>query len=190
MSTATRTVDGTVLPSTGTWTIDTSHSQVEFVVRHLVVGKTRGRFSTWSGSVQIADEPSDSSVTLEIDAASIDTRDENRDAHLKSADFLDVEQHPTLRFTSDDVKGSGRDWTVRGDLTIKDVTRPVVLQLELEGVVEKDPWGNARAAYSGSTEINREDFGLTWNVALEGGGFLIGKTITISFEVETVLAPA
>jgi polyisoprenoid-binding protein YceI len=190
MSTATRTAEGTVLPAAGAWTIDTSHSQLEFVVRHLVVGKTRGRFSSWSGSVVIADDPTASSVTLEIDAASIDTRDESRDAHLKNADFLDVERYPTLRFTSNEVKGSGRDWTVRGDLTIKDVTRPVVLELELEGVVEKDPWGNARAAYSGSTEINREDFGLTWNVALEGGGVLVGKTITINFEVETVFGAA
>jgi polyisoprenoid-binding protein YceI len=182
----TRTVDGVVLPAPGTWAIDTSHSSVEFSVRHLVIGKTKGRFANWSGTVQIAEEPTASSVNIEIDAASIDTKDETRDGHLRTNDFLEVDQHPKLTFTSTAVKGSGTDWVVAGDLTIRGVTRPVELNLELEGVVEKDPWGLARAAFSGQTEINREDFGLTWNQALESGGVLVGKKVTINLEVEAV----
>ena len=182
----TRTVERVVLPAPGTWAIDTSHSSVEFTVRHLVIGKTKGRFATWSGVVEIAEEPTASSVIIEIDAASIDTKDETRDGHLRTNDFLEVDQHPKLTFTSTTVKGSGKEWVVGGDLTIRGVTRPVELTLELEGVVEKDPWGFARAAFSGRTEINREDFGLTWNQALEGGGVLVGKKVTITLEIEAV----
>ena len=119
MSDATRTVDGVVLPAPGTWAIDTSHSSVEFTVRHLVIGKTKGRFATWSGAVQIAEEPTASSVSIEIDAASIDTKDETRDGHLRTNDFLEVDQHPKLTFTSTTVKGSGKDWVVAGDLTVR-----------------------------------------------------------------------
>ena len=186
MSEATRTVDGTVLPAVGTWTIDAVHSHIEFTVRHLVIGKTRGRFDTFSGTVEIAEEPTASSVTLEIDAGSVNTKDENRDNHLRSADFLDVEKYPTLTFASTSVTGKGTDWVLEGDLTVHGITKPVTVELELDGVVEKDPWGFSRAAYSGSAEIDREDFGLTWNATMETGGLLVGKTVKLSLEVETV----
>lgn len=185
--TPTRVVDRTLLPAAGTWSFDISHSHVEFTVRHMMVGKTRGRFGAWQGTAHIADDPTESWVEVSIDATSIDTRDAKRDEHLRSGDFLDVEQFPALSFRSTKVEGGGTSWTVTGDLTIRDVTRPVVLDLELDGVVERDPWGLARAAFSGRTEIDREDFGLTWNVALEAGGVLVGKTVRIDFEVEAVL---
>jgi polyisoprenoid-binding protein YceI len=181
-----RTTEGVQHPADGTWAIDPSHSSIEFSVRHLMVGKTKGRFATWSGTIQIAEEPSASSVSIEIDPASIDTKDETRDQHLRSADFLDVAKFPTMTFQSASVKGSGTSWVVGGDLTIHGVTQPVELDLELEGVVEQDPWGRSRAGFSGETEIDREAFGLTWNQALEAGGVLVGKKVKISFEVEAV----
>jgi polyisoprenoid-binding protein YceI len=186
---ATRVVDGVELPAPGTWNADISHSHLEFTVRHLMVGKTRGRFSTWSATAVIAEDPTRSSVTVTIDPASVDTRDANRDGHLRSADFFDVEQFPAWSFVSTAVSGSGASWSVTGDLTIHGVTRSVVLDLAYEGAA-KDPWGNQRAAFSGATEIDREDFGLTWNAALEAGGVLVGRTVKIEFEVETVLAQA
>jgi len=181
---ASRTVGGAVLPAAGTWAFDISHSQVEFLVRHMVVGKTRGRFTSWSGTLHIDENPTASWVEVSIDAASIDTRDANRDGHLKSADFLDVENNPVITFRSTKVEGGPTSWTVTGDLTIHGTTRPVVLDLELDGVIDKDPFGFARVAFSGSTEIVRDDFGLTWNVAMETGGVLVGKSIKINFEVE------
>jgi polyisoprenoid-binding protein YceI len=183
---STRISAGVALPATGTWVIDPAHSHLEFTVRHMVVGKTRGRFASFTGTIVIAEEPAQSSVRLEADTASIDTRDEGRDTHLRSPDFLDVEKHPKLTFESTSVTGEGTSWTVVGDLTVKDVTQSLSIELVLEGVVDKDPWGNARVAFSGETEINREDFGLTWNVALDTGGVLVGKTVKISFEVEAV----
>ncbi len=184
--TAVRTIDSSVLPAAGTWTFDTSHSHLEFSVRHMMVGKTRGRFGTFTGTVNVADDTTASFVSVEIDAASIDTRDPKRDEHLRSADFLDVERHPALTFTSTAVRGSGSEWTVTGDLTIHGVTRTVDVDATLEGVVEKDPFGFARVAFSGEAEIDREDFGLTWNATLESGGVLVGKKIKISFEIEAV----
>jgi polyisoprenoid-binding protein YceI len=181
-----RTIDGVQHPAEGTWAIDTTHSSIEFSVRHMMVAKTKGRFTTWSGTIQIADDPAASTVSIEIDAASIDTKDETRDNHLRSADFLDVERFPTISFRSTAAKGSATSWVVTGDLSIHGVTQPVELNLELEGVVERDPWGMARAGFSGETEIDREDFGLTWNQALETGGVLVGKKVKIAFEVEAV----
>jgi polyisoprenoid-binding protein YceI len=183
---ATRTSGGVVLPAAGNWAFDPSHSHLEFTVRHMMVGKTRGRFATFTGSIVIAEEPAKSSVHIEADTASIDTRDEGRDTHLRSADFLDVDKYPKLTFDSTSVTGEGTSWTVVGDLTTKGVTKSVSVEILLEGVVDKDPWGNARVAFSGEAEINREDFGLTWNVALDTGGVLVGKAVKISFEVEAV----
>ena len=183
---ATRTLAGVVLPASGTWVFDASHSHLEFSVRHMMVGKTRGRFAAFTGTIVVADEPAKSSVHMEAETASIDTRDEGRDTHLRSADFLDVEKNPKITFTSTSVTGEGTSWTVVGDLTIKGVTKSVSIETLLEGVIDKDPWGNARVAFSGEAEINREDFGLTWNVALDAGGVLVGKTVKISFEVEAV----
>ena len=180
-STETRT-----LPTAGTWSIDPGHSEVGFSVRHLGISKTRGRFSTFSGDIVVAERPEDSRVNVEIDAASVDTRDAGRDEHLRSADFFDVANHPTLTFVTTGVAPAGERWQVTGDLTVAGVTRPVVLDTEVVGLVT-DPWGNDRVGFQASTEVNREDFGLTWNAALEAGGLLVGKTVQIDLEIEAVL---
>jgi polyisoprenoid-binding protein YceI len=174
------------LPTTGTWTIDASHSEVSFKVRHLGISKTRGRFGSFHGDIVVAEQPEQSRVAVEIDAASIDTKDSGRDEHLRSADFFDAEAFPTLTFVTTGVEQHGSRWTVSGDLTIRGVTQPVVLETELAGAVT-DPWGNERVGFVASTEVNREDFGLTWNAALETGGLLVGKTVQIDLEVEAVL---
>jgi len=181
MTTSTKT-----LPATGTWTIDPSHSEVSFKVRHLGISKTRGRFGSFRGDIVVADQPEDSRVAVEIDAASIDTKDEGRDAHLRSGDFFDADSFPTLTFVTTGVEAQGDRWVVTGDLTIRGVTRPVVLETEVAGLVT-DPWGNQRVGFQASAEVNREDFGLTWNAALETGGLLVGKTVQIDLEVEAVL---
>jgi len=175
-----------ILPATGTWTLDASHSEVGFSVRHLGISKTRGRFGAFEGTLRIdAAEPANSSVEVSIDAGSVDTKDGGRDEHLRGADFFDVESFPTLTFRSTAVRGSGTDWVVEGDLTIKGVTRPVVLETELVGL-ERDPWGGERVGFAATTEVNREEFGLTWNAALETGGVLVGKTVKIHLDVEAV----
>jgi polyisoprenoid-binding protein YceI len=174
----------TALPSPGTWAIDPAHSHVGFVVRHLVAAKARGRFGEFVGDITVSDRPEDSSVVVEIGAASIDTGQPDRDAHLRGADFFDVEQFPTIRFRSTAVRlVSDQQFTVDGELTVRDVTRPVTLELELGGVV-RDPFGNEQAIFSAETELDREDFGLTYNQALETGGVLIGKKATIELEIE------
>lgn len=176
----------TDLPAAGAWAIDPSHSTVQFVVRHMMVAKVRGRFGTFSGSITIGDEPLVSSVTASIDAASIDTGDAQRDEHLRSADFLDVERHPALEFASRAVRENGDGtYTVEGDLTIHGTTRPVELHLEYLGL-GKDPWGGTRAGFEASTVISRKDFGLEWNVALEAGGFLVGDKVQIELDIEAV----
>jgi polyisoprenoid-binding protein YceI len=176
------------LPAPGTWALDVSHTEVGFSVRHLGLAKVRGRFQSFEGTVHVAEVPEESSVEVTIDAGSINSRDEGRDAHLRGADFFDVENHPKLTFRSTGVRSNGNEWLVDGDLTIKDVTRPVVLEATFEGIAS-DPWGGSRAAFSASTEIEREDWGLTWNAALEGGGFLVGKKVKIELEVELVAVP-
>jgi polyisoprenoid-binding protein YceI len=183
MSTLTETQ---ILPTAGTWSIDPSHSEVSFKVRHLGISKTRGRFGAFSGDIVVADELEQSRVNVEIDATSIDTKDAGRDEHLRSADFFDASSFPTLTFVTTGVESAGGRWVVRGDLTVRGVTKPVVLDTVVVGVVA-DPWGNERVGFQASTEINREDFGLTWNAALETGGFLVGKTVQIDLEVEAVL---
>jgi polyisoprenoid-binding protein YceI len=182
---ATRTVDGVEVPSAGTWAIDKSHSHVGFSVRHLGVAKTRGRFGDFDGTVVVAERPEDSTAEVTIAAASVDTRDETRDGHLRSGDFLDAETFPNMTFRSTAVRRDGRGWKIDGELTIKDVTRTVTLDAEFDGA-EGDPWGGTRAAFSATTELNREDFGLTWNQVLESGGLLVGKTVKVELEVELV----
>ncbi len=174
------------LPEAGRYEIDPSHSAIDFVVRHLVAAKVRGGFQSFTGSIVIGDAPEQSSVDVEIDVASIDTGVEDRDAHLRSADFFDVENQPTASFVSTAVtpKSDG-DYVVSGDLTIAGVTRPVSLDLEYAGAVV-DPWGNDRIVFSATTEINREDFGLTWNQALETGGVMVSKTAKIEIDVQAV----
>lgn len=182
-----RNVDGATLPAAGTYNLDGSHSHVGFTVKHLMVAKVRGSFNTATATITIANEPTASTVEVSIDASSIDTRDEGRDGHLRSGDFLDVEQFPALTFTSTSVSPKGDRWEVTGDLTIKDVTKSTVLTVEFEGG-SVDPWGNARIGFSATGEINREEFGLTWNQALETGGFVVGKNIKLEIEAEGVKA--
>jgi polyisoprenoid-binding protein YceI len=185
MSTQTTpTTTGTKLPNAGTWAIDPAHSSVDFVAKHLVVSKVRGGFGAFSGTVEVADPIETSSVHVSLEAASISTGDEQRDGHVRSEDFLDVERFPTLTFRSTGAHHrSGDRWSIPGELTIKDVTKPVDLDVEYLGVFN-DPWGNPKAAFSGSTEIDREEFGITWNAALESGGVLVGKTVRIELDVQ------
>src|SRR5262245_11323022 len=174
-----RTIDGVELPAAGTYALDPSHTTAGFTARHLMVSKVRGRFASVAGTITIAETPTDSEVAVTIDAASVDTRDQQRDDHLRSADFLDVENHPTLDFRSRSVTPAGPGvWAVDGDLTIKGETRPVRLDVTLEGVVA-DPWGNQRVGFSAETEIDRDEWGLNWNVALETGGVLVGRKVRI-----------
>jgi polyisoprenoid-binding protein YceI len=182
----TRTIAGREIPPPGRYRIDPSHSQIEFVARHMMIARTRGRFREFSGTITIAEVPEQSSVEVTILAAGIDTGDAQRDAHLRSPDFLDVERYPEIRFRSTGVRPAGDDrWEVAGELTIRDVTRPVTLDVEFCGVAT-DPWGNLRAAFLASTEINRDEFDVSWNQALEGGGFLVGKGVRIELDVEAV----
>lgn len=171
----------------GTWTIDPGHTTVGFVGRHLVVAKVRGRFTGVTGTVTIAPDPLASSVEVVIDAASVHTGDDNRDGHLRSADFFDVENHPTWTYRSTRVIDKGGDYVLVGDLTIKGITREVELDLTFDGV-SGDPWGGTRAGFTAEGEINRKDWGLEWNVALETGGVLVGETIKIQLDVELIKA--
>ena len=184
----TRTLDGVDLPAAGAYELDASHSHVGFSVRHAMVSKTKGRFGELEGTVSIGEDPLDSSVEVTIQAASIDTRDDARDTHLRAPDFLDVEAFPTLTYRSRSVLSAGKGrWAVEGDLTVKGVTRPVPLEVTFEGGA-KDPWGGERIGFTATTKINREEFGLTWNAALETGGVLVGTEVKITLEVQAVLA--
>jgi polyisoprenoid-binding protein YceI len=179
----TRTVDGTEVPAAGTYTIDSSHTEVGFSVRHLMVSKTKGRFGGVRGTVTIAEDPAQSAVEVEIDVESIDTRDAGRDEHLRSADFFDVEVHPTITYRSTSVRPEGRDWHVEGDLTVRGVTLPVPLTVTFEGAATS-PWGTTAIGFTARAELDREAFGLTWNQALETGGVLVGKQVRIDIEAE------
>jgi len=176
--------------STTTWNIDPAHSVAEFKVKHMMIANVKGQFSKVSG-VLVRDESdlANSRIDASIEAASIYTRDDQRDAHLKSADFFHVEKFPTLHFKSTGIKvvGDG-ELSVEGNLTIRGVTRKVHFAVEGPTPPAKDPWGNTRVAISASTKINRKDFGLTWNAALETGGILVGDEITITLDVEFVRA--
>lgn len=183
----TRTVDGTAVPDVATYVLDASHTHVGFKVRHLMVSKVRGVFHDVAGIVVIADDPHDSSVEVTIGVASVDTGDEQRDGHLTSPDFFDVEAFPTLTYRSTGVTPSGRGrYTVDGELTVKGVTRPVALEVAFDGAAG-DPWGGARIGFSATAGLDREDFGLTWNQALETGGVLVGKTVEVEIEAEAVM---
>jgi polyisoprenoid-binding protein YceI len=170
-----------------TWQVDGAHSAVNLTVRHMVISKVRGRFTRWSA--QLALDTTDlarSSVEVEIDAASIDTGVADRDAHLRSPDFLDAQKYPTLRYRSRRVEASAKDHLrVVGDLTIRDVTREVVLDVEYGGQ-GKDPWGNLRTGFTASASLNRKDFGLTWNQALETGGVLVADRVDVEIELQAV----
>lgn len=173
----------------GTWNIDLTHSGIHFTVRHMVISKVRGSFRKFSGTVSLDEqEPTASSVSVRIETASIDTGVQQRDDHLRSPDFFDAEKFPVISFQSTKVeKSSGNGLRVTGDLTIRDVTREVVLEAEQLGI-GKDPWGNIKAAFEAKTSIDRGDFGLRWNQALETGGVLVGEKIEIALEVQAVKA--
>jgi polyisoprenoid-binding protein YceI len=171
----------------GTWTVDGSHTTVGFTARHLMITKVRGRFGAVEGSVTIDADPLQSSVQATIDLGSIDTGDAGRDEHLRSADFFDVANHPTMTFTSTGIKEDGGDFLLYGDLTVKGVTHQVELDLEFDGV-SGDPWGGTRAGFTAEGEINRKDWGLEWNVALESGGVLVSEKVKLHLDVELVKA--
>ncbi len=174
------------VPAIGTWNIDPAHTTVEFVARHMVVSKVKGRFSEFGGTIVVAEDPTASSVEVTIEAGSVDTRDEKRDAHLRSPDFFDVDNYKQLTFASTSIQQDGNQWKLTGDLTIKDVTKPVTLDLEYLGG-GTNPFGNVVAGFEASTEINRKDFGLGWNVALEAGGVLVGDNIQINIDLQAHL---
>jgi polyisoprenoid-binding protein YceI len=169
---------------TGTWTIDPSHTRLGFTARHAMVTKVRGAFTDFEGTLTLdGADPAASSITLTAKLASIDTGSADRDAHLRSADFFDADNHPLMTFTSTSVKQTDDDeFVLVGDLTIKDVTRSVEIEVELDGIVT-DPFGNVRAGFEGEAEISRKDFGLTWNVPLDGGGVLVSDKIKIQLDV-------
>ncbi|MFI0486875.1 YceI family protein [Actinomadura sp. 9N215] len=170
----------------GTWNIDPAHSEVTFVIRHLMT-KVRGTFTDFSGSVQIAEELGESGATAEIKVASLDTRNPDRDAHVRTAEVLDVENHPTITFVTRGVRAEGGEHFLDGDLTIKGVTRPVSLSVEFNGVAE-DPWGGTRAGFSAGTTINRKDWGIEFNVPLKGDKALLGDKVDLQLEVQAVRA--
>ena len=170
----------------GTWTIDPAHSDVSFSVKHMMVSKVRGRFSAFEGELVTAEDPLQSSVTATIDMASIDTNQAQRDAHIRSADFFEVETHPTMTYRSTGIRPDGEDFLVDGELTLKGVTKPVTLTLELGGF-GPDAFGGTRAGFSASTTINRRDFGVDISMPMDGGGVVVGDKITINLEIESVL---
>jgi len=182
----TRTVDNRAVPAVGIWTIDPTHTTIAAVARHLMVTKVRGHFASFSGTINVAEDPKDSTVELTIDATSISTGTADRDNHLRSADFLDVDTYPTLTFRSTSIEADGKKWRLTGDLTIRDITKPIVLDLQFLGVAT-DPWGNAKAAFEASTDLERMQWGLTWNVPLATGGVLVSDKFKIEIEAQAAL---
>jgi polyisoprenoid-binding protein YceI len=181
----TQTIPGYVA---GTWDIDPVHSEVSFLVRHMVVSKVRGRFNQFGGTIVTAEEPLASSVEATIDAGSVDTNQDQRDAHVRSADFLDVESHPSITFTSTAMRANGDDFVLDGDLTIRGVTKPVSLDLELNGF-GPDPYGGTRVGFSATTEINRQDFGVSYNGPIPGANnaMVLSDKLALTLEIEAVL---
>lgn len=174
-------------PDTGIWTFDPDHTSIGFTVKHLMAAKVRGSFKSFSGTIEQGEGPETTSATVSIEAASIDTGAGDRDNHLRSGDFLDVDTYPTITFKTTSITKKGSDFDVAGDLTIKGVTNVVTLSMVYGGIMS-DPWGNEKAIFSGETKINREEFGLTWNQALEAGGWLVGKDVSIEVEVQAAKA--
>ena len=175
-----RTLDGLV---PGVWAVDPSHSEVGFTARHLMVSKVRGRFTDYEATITIAPNVLDSTVEATVSLASVETKDEKRDAHLRSADFFHADEHPTMTFRSTSIRENGSDFYLDGDLSIRGVTKPVTFDLEFNGVVTT-PWGGQSAGFSAETEINRKEWGLEWNVALESGGVLVSEKVKIALEIE------
>ena len=187
MSSPVRSLAETKLPTTGLWHVDPAHAEVAFIGRHFGLTKIRGRFTGVSGAVTIAPDIAESVVSVDIDMASVSSGDRARDDHLRSADFFDVENHPVATFRSTGVQANGPAGTLAGELTIKGVARPVELEVEFLGETG-DPWGNDRAVFSAATTVNREDWGLTWNMLLEAGGLLVSREIRLEIEIELIRA--
>jgi polyisoprenoid-binding protein YceI len=185
-SASTETVPGYLA---GTWTIDPVHSDVGFTVRHMMVSKVRGRFSRFDGTIVTGANPLDSSVTANIDLTSIDTNNGQRDEHIRSADFFEVATYPTMTYVSTGVRADGDDFILDGNLTLKGVTKAVPLKLEVGGF-GPDAYGGTRAGFTATAEINRQDFGVSFNAALETGGVVVSDKITIHLEIEAVLDKA
>jgi polyisoprenoid-binding protein YceI len=182
----TREFGGVAIPAPGTFAVDPSHSSVQFSARHMMVSKVRGTFGSYAGTITVADDPLQSSVEISIDPSTIDTGDEGRDGHLQSADFFDVASHPEITFHSSSVRQvSGSNFVVDGELAVHGVTKEISLDVDFEGVGQ-DPWGGERVGFSTAIELDREDFGLTWNQALETGGVLVGKKVKIDIDIEAV----
>jgi len=170
-----------------TWNIDPIHSEVGFSVRHMMVSKVRGRFTNFSGQIVTADDPTQSSVTAEIDLSSINTGQEQRDAHIRSADFFEVETYPTMTYKSTAIRVEDGEYVLDGDLTLKGVTKSVPLRLELNGF-GPDPYGGVRAGFTATGEINRSDFNVSFNAPLSNGGVVVGEKVTLQLEIEAVKA--
>ena len=183
----TSTTEGKTAAKGTTWAIDTSHSSATFSVRHMMITNVRGEFGKVTGTVGYdPSKPEATTVTASVDVASISTRDAQRDTHLRSADFFDVEKYPTLSFTSKTLRKGDRGLELVGELTIRDVTREVILLVDGPTPEQVDPWGNVRIGASASTKIKRSDFGITWNTLLEAGGLLVGDEISINLDVSLI----
>ena len=180
-----REVDGRTVPVPGNYAIDPAHSKIEAIARHLMVTKVRGHFTDYDSTITIAEDPTQSSMNITLKAGSINTGIDDRDTHLRSPDFLDVENHPTLIFASTSIEPKGDSWVLNGDLTVIGKTNPVSLDLEFLGAIA-DPYGNTKAAFSASGEFKRHDFGLSWNVPLDGGGVLVSEVFKLEIEAQLI----
>jgi len=188
MATKLQTERGILRVPTGIWHVDPTHSSVEFEVKHMMIATVRGRFREFEGTIEAADDIANSRVFGTVKAASIDTNDETRDAHLRSADFLDVERYPEIRFASNTIAPlGGPNFRLAGNITIRDVTREIELDATVEGA-ERDPWGNERVGIRVRGKLNRRAFGVTWQKALESGGFLVGEEVNVLVDVSAVKA--
>jgi polyisoprenoid-binding protein YceI len=179
----TRTIESATVPAAGVWEIDQSHSDLRITARHLMVARVRGTFEEFTGTIVVAENPVESHVEFEAKAASVTTGTADRDTHLRSPDFLDAEQYPLITFVSTAIAPAGDDWKLTGDLTIRGVTKPVTFDMTFEGAMT-DPYGNSKAAFRAVGEIDRKEWGLSWNVPLEGGGVLVSEKFKLEFDVE------
>ncbi len=184
--TITRVVDGRVVPAAGAYALDKAHTKVSFVARHLMVTKVRGHFPDFDGTVVVGENPADSKVTAEVRMASVTTDDETRDGHLRTNDFFDVENYPTMTFTSTKIEPAGDEWKLTGDLTLRGVTKPVTLNLEFNGGVSDAHFGS-RLGFSATGEINRQDFGVSFGHALADGAAIVADKVRIEIEAEATL---
>lgn len=181
------TTETTIRPhiETGVWTLDKSHTKIGFVAKHLMVTKVRGNFETYEANIVVADDLTESKIVVKLDPSSITTGSEDRDNHLRSNDFFDVENHPAIEFASTEIERDGDAFKITGDLTVRGTTRPLTLDAVYEGTAV-DPWGNTHIGFSATAKVNREEWGLTWNAALEGGGWLVSKDVVLEIEGQLI----